>query len=150
MLAGQTMNATTSLVSHFKYAVIARADTRAHMQGYGSRPALGCKAEKKFADGPRRRVERSVVRPNRPPGPPHIALVPPARSDYTQGMNAVFPILIAVALLATLAVLLTGVVSMVKGGDFNRRHGNRLMRWRVALQGSAVLLILIALLLGRG
>ena len=65
-------------------------------------------------------------------------------------MDAVFPILIVVALLATLAVLLTGVVGMVKGGDFNRRHGNKLMRWRVALQGGAVLLILIALLLGRG
>jgi hypothetical protein len=64
-------------------------------------------------------------------------------------MNAVFPILIGIALLATLAVLLTGVAGMVKGGEFNRRYGNKLMQLRVLLQGCAVLLIVIALLVSR-
>ena len=65
-------------------------------------------------------------------------------------MNAAVPILIVVALLAVLAVLMTGVLGMAKGGAFNRKYGNVLMRWRVALQGGAVLLILIAVLLARG
>ena len=64
-------------------------------------------------------------------------------------MNAVFPILIGIALLATLAVLLTGVAGMVKGGEFNRRYGNKLMQLRILLQGCAVLLIVIALLASR-
>ncbi len=65
-------------------------------------------------------------------------------------MNAFILVLIGVALLSVLAVLLTGVVAMAKGGDFNRRYGNKLMRWRVALQGTAVLLIVVAALLSRG
>lgn len=64
-------------------------------------------------------------------------------------MNAVFPILIGIALLATLAVLLIGVTGMMKGGEFNRRYGNKLMQLRVLLQGCAVLLIVIALLVSR-
>lgn len=65
-------------------------------------------------------------------------------------MNALVPIVAVIALLAVLAVLMTGVFGMAKGGDFNRKYGNVLMRWRVGLQGAAVLLILIALLLSRG
>lgn len=65
-------------------------------------------------------------------------------------MNAIVPIIAGLALLAVLAVLMTGVVGMAKGGDFNRKYGNVLMRWRVGLQGVAILLILIALMLSRG
>ncbi len=65
-------------------------------------------------------------------------------------MNAFITVLIVVALLSVVAVLMTGVVGMAKGGDFNRKHGNKLMRWRVALQGTAVLLIVAAAILSRG
>jgi len=58
-------------------------------------------------------------------------------------VEAVFPILIGAALLAVLAVLFTGIVSMLRGGEFNRKYGNKLMRWRVALQALAVLLIIV-------
>ncbi len=58
-------------------------------------------------------------------------------------VEAVFPILIGAALLAVLAVLFTGIVSMLRGGEFNRKYGNKLMRWRVALQALAVLLIVV-------
>ena len=70
--------------------------------------------------------------------------------DYTLVMNGFVLALVAIALLAVLAVLLTGVVGMAKGGDFNRKYGNVLMRWRVALQGLAVVLILLAILASRG
>ena len=52
-------------------------------------------------------------------------------------------ILVAVALMATLGVLAVGLFSMARGGDFNRRHGNRLMRARVITQGATVALLLI-------
>jgi len=56
------------------------------------------------------------------------------------------PILLAVALLAVLGVLFAGLITMARGGEFNRKYGNRLMRWRVALQGLAVVLFAIAML----
>lgn len=58
--------------------------------------------------------------------------------------------LIGVALLAVVAVLATGLVGFVIGGEFNRKYANRLMRLRVATQGVAVLLLLIRVLVGVG
>lgn len=58
-------------------------------------------------------------------------------------MANVLIILLAVALLAVLAVLMIGVVGMARGGEFNRKHSNRLMRWRVGLQFLAVVLFLL-------
>jgi hypothetical protein len=50
-------------------------------------------------------------------------------------------ILIPIALVITLGVLLTGVIAMARGGEFNRKYGNRLMQLRVASQFVAVILI---------
>ena len=58
-------------------------------------------------------------------------------------VEAVFPVLIGAALVAVLAVLFTGIVSMFRGGEFNRKHANKMMRWRVGLQGLAVVIILL-------
>ncbi|PIR37810.1 MAG: hypothetical protein COV35_07735 [Alphaproteobacteria bacterium CG11_big_fil_rev_8_21_14_0_20_39_49] len=41
----------------------------------------------------------------------------------------------------TLLVLVAGVLVMAKGGEFNKKHGNKLMVARVALQLFAVLLL---------
>lgn len=41
-------------------------------------------------------------------------------------------------LLATLITLGVGIFSMGRGGEFNQKHGNRLMRLRVIFQGLAV------------
>ncbi len=57
--------------------------------------------------------------------------------------------LVVIALVATLAVLLAGVVTMAKGGAFNRKWGNKLMRARVARQALAVLLMVALFLLPR-
>lgn len=51
--------------------------------------------------------------------------------------------LIIFALIAVLGVLFTGIFAMAKGGDFNKKHGNKLMRMRVILQLVAVILIFI-------
>ncbi len=40
--------------------------------------------------------------------------------------------------IATLVTLLVGVTAMGKGGDFNERYGNKLMRMRVIFQGLAI------------
>lgn len=65
-------------------------------------------------------------------------------------MTNAFSVLLALAMLAVLATLGLGVFSMVKGGDFNKKYGNVLMRWRVGLQGGALLFLLLAMLSHKG
>ena len=61
-------------------------------------------------------------------------------------MDLVFAVLLGIALFMTLAVLFAGLITMGRGGEFNKKYGNRLMRWRVSLQGVALLLFLLAYL----
>jgi hypothetical protein len=65
-------------------------------------------------------------------------------------MNGFIATLMIVAMVATLGVLLLGLFSMARGGEFNRRNSNRFMRWRVILQGAAILLFLLLVLVMRG
>ncbi len=51
-------------------------------------------------------------------------------------------ILAAVAALVVLIILMMGIGSFAKGGEFNRRNANRLMRYRIAAQAVAVILII--------
>jgi hypothetical protein len=55
--------------------------------------------------------------------------------------------LVVVAMVMTLGVLFAGLFSMARGGEFNRKYGNRLMRWRVIMQGTAILLFALAMML---
>lgn len=57
-------------------------------------------------------------------------------------------VLIGIALLVTLGVLFTGLFSMARGGSFNTRYGNSLMRARVVAQAVALVLLAIAMLVG--
>jgi len=50
-------------------------------------------------------------------------------------------IVAAIASLAVLAILVVGVGSFARGGEFNKRNANRLMRWRLGAQFVAVILI---------
>ncbi len=52
-------------------------------------------------------------------------------------------IVMAVAMIAVVAILMLGIGGFAKGGEFNRKHANRLMRYRIAAQFVAVLLILL-------
>ncbi len=63
-------------------------------------------------------------------------------------MNIFLVSALSLAMLAVLATLVLGVVGMARGGDFNQRYGNRLMRLRIVLQGVALLLFALALLAG--
>jgi hypothetical protein len=66
-----------------------------------------------------------------------------------QTLITILPYLIGANLLAVVATLFSGLASMSKGGAFNRRHGNKLMRWRVGLQALVVVLFIIYMLLTR-
>ena len=66
-----------------------------------------------------------------------------------EAVAAVLPMLIILSLIAVLIVLGVGILGMLRGGDFNRRYGNKLMRVRVATQGLAILLILLFVAVSR-
>jgi len=51
-------------------------------------------------------------------------------------------LIVAGACLTVLIILLIGIGGFAKGGDFNRKHANRLMRYRIYAQAIAVALIL--------
>ncbi len=46
------------------------------------------------------------------------------------------------ACFVVLIILMIGIGGFAKGGDFNRKHANRLMRYRIIAQAIAVILIL--------
>jgi uncharacterized membrane protein affecting hemolysin expression len=48
-----------------------------------------------------------------------------------------------VACLAVLVVLLIGVGGFARGGEFNRKYANKIMRLRLIAQAVAVVLILV-------
>lgn len=52
-------------------------------------------------------------------------------------------IIVALAVLVVLVILATGIGGFARGGEFNRKHGNRLMRWRIIAQAIAIALILL-------
>jgi len=52
-------------------------------------------------------------------------------------------LLAAAASLVVLVVLAVGIGGFARGGEFNRKHGNRMMRWRIYAQFGAVVLIMV-------
>lgn len=63
-------------------------------------------------------------------------------------MKTILVILVAAAMLGTVGVLFAGMVGLVRGGG-NPARSNALMRWRVILQGIALLLFALLLMLSR-
>lgn len=49
---------------------------------------------------------------------------------------------LVLAVVAVLVVLMIGLGGFARGGEFNRKHSNKLMRYRIIAQFIAVLLIL--------
>ncbi len=64
-------------------------------------------------------------------------------------MSKIFLLISLVACLAVLAVLLFGVGSFTRGGDFNRKYANKIMRLRLLMQAIAVALIVLTVYLAR-
>ncbi|MCA3450498.1 MAG: twin transmembrane helix small protein [Rhodobacter sp.] len=55
----------------------------------------------------------------------------------------------AVAVLGVLVILMIGIGGFARGGDFNRKHANRIMRYRIYAQAAAIALILLYVALRR-
>ena len=55
--------------------------------------------------------------------------------------------LLIIAMLATLGVLFFGIFTMARGGEFNLKHSNKIMRARVVMQAVALLLFVIIMVL---
>jgi threonine/homoserine/homoserine lactone efflux protein len=67
-------------------------------------------------------------------------------------MTVLLTILIGIALLSVLGVLVAGLVGLARGGSDvsgNPARSNTLMRWRVVLQGVALVLFALLLALTR-
>jgi hypothetical protein len=80
-----------------------------------------------------------------------VAMGTPAQSllpSHVSNMKTFLEILVGVAMLGTVGVLLAGVFGLVRGGGDPARS-NALMRWRVVLQGVALLLFALLLSLAR-
>ncbi|WP_380056438.1 twin transmembrane helix small protein [Falsihalocynthiibacter sp. SS001] len=58
-------------------------------------------------------------------------------------------LLVVAAVLLVVGILFVGIFGFAFGRDFNRKHANRIMRYRVAAQLVAVILIVIYVLLRR-
>ena len=52
-------------------------------------------------------------------------------------------LVVAFATLVVLAILMVGIGGFAKGGEFNRKHANRIMRYRIGAQAVAIVLILL-------
>ena len=59
-------------------------------------------------------------------------------------------ILMGAVMLAVVVVLMIGIGGFAKGGEFNRKYANKLMRLRIVAQFVAVLLILLSVWIRRG
>ncbi len=59
-------------------------------------------------------------------------------------------IIAAIASLAVAFILMVGIGGFAKGGDFNRKYANKLMRLRIAAQFIAVVLILLFVWFSKG
>lgn len=63
-------------------------------------------------------------------------------------MNTFLFVCIALAMISVLIVLGLGMFSMTRGGEFNKKYGNKLMKARVILQGVTLALLALAMSLG--
>jgi len=62
-------------------------------------------------------------------------------------MSGAVLVLLFITLGVVIAILFLGLFSMARGGEFNRKYGNLFMRFRVAAQAVAVLLVILLIFL---
>ena len=59
-------------------------------------------------------------------------------------------LLVVLACLAVLIVLMIGVGGFSRGGNFNRKYANKIMRLRIILQAIAIMLIILFVYFKKG
>ena len=55
----------------------------------------------------------------------------------------IFYLVVVIAVLAVFVILMVGLGGFTKGGDFNRKYANKIMRMRIIAQAIAVILIIL-------
>lgn len=65
-------------------------------------------------------------------------------------MNIFFTFALILAMAATLGALAWGIIAMARGGEFNAKWSNKMMRYRVMLQAVALAFFAILLFLSKG
>ena len=58
-------------------------------------------------------------------------------------MSSILFIIAIITCLVVLIILMFGIGSFAKGGNFGKKYSNKLMRWRIIAQAVAVLLIIV-------
>lgn len=61
-------------------------------------------------------------------------------------MVTILTVLVVASMLATLGVMFAGMLGLVRHEEAGSTRSNRLMRWRVALQGLTLVLFILLLL----
>ena len=64
-------------------------------------------------------------------------------------MTTLAIIMMVVAMLVTVGILFAGIIGMARGGEFNQKWGNRLMRYRIVAQFIALVMFGISIMLLR-
>ena len=64
-------------------------------------------------------------------------------------MSEIFFYLSIAACLVVLAVVSFGIITFARGGEFNRKWSNKIMRLRLVTQAIAVVLIMVTVLLAQ-
>lgn len=54
-------------------------------------------------------------------------------------------LVMVIALAAVGGILFWGVITMGRGGEYNRNNSNKLMRWRIILQALALVVFILIL-----
>ncbi len=56
-------------------------------------------------------------------------------------------VLIALGMLSVAGILLWGVITMARGGEYNKKNSNKIMRYRIVFQAAALFIFLGLLLI---
>lgn len=54
-------------------------------------------------------------------------------------------IVLTLALLSVAGILFWGILTMARGGDYNKNNSNKIMRYRIIFQAAAVLIFMFLL-----
>lgn len=65
-------------------------------------------------------------------------------------MNTIFTVFLILAMAATVGALVWGLIGMARGGEFNARWSNKMMRYRVLFQAIALAIFGILVMLSKG
>ena len=64
-------------------------------------------------------------------------------------MVAIAYFLMILGMVVTVGFLILGIIAMARGGEFNHKWGNKLMRYRIAAQFFSIAMFMLGLVLAK-